>query len=215
MRRYINFKRISRNFKQILLLVALLICTGVTLARAETRTMNSNLNRSLDLRAMADINEQLFYEEEPESELIYQPQPQSNSYYQQPAQIRYEAAMAHTADDLWWLALAIHYEAGSDWLSDEHQLKVGNVVLNRVASSRFAGTSIHAILHQPGQYPWAVYSNHPQPSARSIKNAQKLLDGYRLLPYNVIWQANFRQGSNCYSIIECPRGILRTTFFCY
>ena len=201
MKKYINLK----NLKGIFIFALLLTCTSVTLARSETRTMNYNLNRSLDLRAMAEINEQILSEytaEEPVTE-------------QQPTEIRQERAMSHTQDDLFWLALAIHYEAGSNWLSDEHQLKVGNVIINRMASNRFRGTTVYEIVHQQGQYPWATRTSHATPSERSVRNAQRLLNGERILPDNVIWQANFRQGTSCYSIIPCPRGVLRTTFFCY
>jgi len=195
----------------------LLLSSQVSLDKAETRTINNNINKTLDLQAMAIQLEQISLSSDTEEifEIAHEESETLYEQYSPQVEIRNEAAMVYTQDDLWWLALAIHYEAGSNWLSDEHQLKVGNVVLNRVASPRFAGTSIYAILHQAGQYPWATSSNHPQPSARSIQNAQRLLDGYRILPDDVIWQANFRQGKNCYSIIECPRGILRTTFFCY
>jgi len=201
-RRYINFKKIFKNIKLTFIFVALLLCTGVSLARAETRTMNYNLNRSLDLHAMADINEQM---------RLYHT---TSNFEQIPPEIRNEAPIPHSQDDLMWLALAIHYEAGSNWLSDEHQLKVGNVVLNRVAHHRFAGTTIYEIVHQPGQYPWAVRTSHVIPSERAIRNAQRLLDGERILPENVVFQAQFRQGSSCHSSIRCD--VLRTTtYFCF
>ena len=219
MKKYINLK----IFQVIFLIGFLLLSSGVSLNKFETRTINNNLNNNLDLQAMAIHIEQLRIEYlpvEPELEPEEEPEPETTIAPEAPQEerqpyTRTDAPMAHTQDDLWWLALVIHLEAGSNWLTDEHQLKVGNVVLNRVASNRFAGTTIHAILHQPGQYPWATNSSHPQPSERAIRNAQRLLDGERFLPSNVIWQANFRQGSACYSIIHCPRGIFRPTYFCY
>ena len=117
-------------------------------------------------------------------------------------------------DDLYWLALAIHMEAGSNWLSDEHQLKVGNVVLNRVAHPSFPPTTIHGVLHQPGQYCFIMRGVRQQPSERAFANAQRLLNGERILPANVVFQAEFVQGSGIHSQIFCPT-LGTTTFFCY
>ena len=98
-------------------------------------------------------------------------------------------------DDLFWLALAIQHEAGSDWLCDEHQLWVGNVVLNRVASPLFPPTTIHGIVHQRGQYPWATRTwNRSFVSERAFANAQRLLNGERFAPAEVVFQAQFVQG---------------------
>jgi len=98
-------------------------------------------------------------------------------------------------DDLFWLALAIQHEAGSDWLCDEHQLWVGNVVLNRVASPLFPSTTIHGVLHQRGQYPWATRTwNRSFVSERAFANAQRLLNGERFAPAEVVFQAQFVQG---------------------
>lgn len=203
MKRYLNINKIEKNIKKIFVFLALLLCSGVTLARAETTAMNYNLNRALDLQTMAEVAEKILLEEVVEEEQVLLPE------------ITYVGRVPHSNDDLIWLAYVIHREAGSNWLTDEHQLKVGNVVLNRVESSRFRGNSIHAILHARGQYSWVTGSNVPRPSDRALRNAQKLLDGYRILPPNVIWQANFRQGRGCYSIVPCPRGVLRTSYFCY
>ena len=107
-------------------------------------------------------------------------------------------------DDLFWLALAIMHEAGSDWIDDEHQLFVGNVVLNRVAHHRFPPTTIHGVVHQAGQYPWATRSwNRSFVSERAFANAQRLLNGERFLPSNVVFQAQFPQGDGTYRILAC------------
>jgi len=100
-------------------------------------------------------------------------------------------------EDLFWLALTIQHEAGSDWLCDEHQLWVGNVVLNRVAHPAFPPTTIRGIVNQPGQYPWARRS-WPRSfiSERAFANAQRLLNGERFAPENVVFQSQGRQGEN-------------------
>jgi len=123
------------------------------------------------------------------------------------------AASDYSSDDLYWLAAVITKEAGCSWLSDEHQLMVGNVVLNRVASSAFANT-IYGVLTQPGQYPWASSGASVTPTARAYANAQRLLDGERVLPANVVYQSTATQGSGVYtSIYDATLGT--TTYFCY
>jgi len=118
----------------------------------------------------------------------------------------------YTDEDLYWLAVAIQHEAGCAWLSDEHQLMVGNVILNRVASSRFADT-IYGVLTSPGQYSWDT-SRAGTPSERAYANAKKLLDGERYLPANVVFQAEFKQGSGTYASIY-DATLNNTTYFCY
>ena len=121
---------------------------------------------------------------------------------------------SYTQEDLEWLALAIYREAGCNWLSDLHQLLVGNVVLNRVASSEFPNT-IKGVLTQRGQYPWASnpYSSGT-PTERCYENARRLLNGERFCPSNVVFQAQFRQGSGVY--LSIYDGVLKTTtYFCY
>jgi len=127
-------------------------------------------------------------------------------------------AASNRDDDLFWLALTIMHEAGSNWLSDEHQLMVGNVVINRMNSSHpsFAGANtIFAVVHQPGQYAWVGQGrNNIQISERAWANAQRLLNGERFLPANVVFQAEFIQGSGVHRTFHCPT-LGSTTYFCY
>lgn len=55
------------------------------------------------------------------------------------------------AEDLEMLACVIYQEAGGDECSDECRIDVGDVVLNRVADSRFPDT-LEGVLTQRGQY---------------------------------------------------------------
>jgi len=125
-----------------------------------------------------------------------------------------EAVSSHH-DDLFWLALTIMHEAGSNWLSDEHQLMVGNVVLNRVAHPEFPNT-ISGVVQQRGQYAFVGKAGWMSIdiSERAFANAQRLLNGERFLPPNVIFQAEFRQGSGTHHTIFCPT-LGSTTFFGY
>lgn len=96
-------------------------------------------------------------------------------------------------NDLELLARIINAEAGG--CTDEHQLLVGNVVLNRVADSRFPNT-IYSVIYQKGQYsPTWNGAINKTPSQQAYKNAQRLLSGERFCPSNVVFQANFKQGS--------------------
>lgn len=119
----------------------------------------------------------------------------------------------YSDDDLYWLAAAITKEAGSNWLSDEHQLMVGNVILNRVASSAYPNT-VYGVLSQVGQYPWVSSGVSITPTNRALANAKKLLEGTRVLPENVVYQSTATQGSGVHtSIYDATLGT--TTYFCY
>ncbi|MGI5972120.1 MAG: cell wall hydrolase, partial [Oscillospiraceae bacterium] len=87
-----------------------------------------------------------------------------------------------------------------------------NVVLNRVASDRFPDT-IYDVVHQPGQYSWLGHTSLV-PTERAYKNAKRLLSGERFCPPNVLFQAQFRQGSGVYASIY-DSTLCTTTFFCY
>lgn len=112
------------------------------------------------------------------------------------------------------LARLIQAEAGASWMPDELQLMVGNVVLNRVDSPEFPDT-LRDVIYQPGQYSPAMSGSIDRPaSERATQNARKLLEGYRLLPPDVVFQANFKQGSGVYhSVYDEYLG--STTYFCY
>ena len=119
----------------------------------------------------------------------------------------------HTRDDLFWLALTIEMEAGSNWLSDEHQLLVGTVVMNRVDHHRFPNT-IHGVVHQHGQYAFIMSGARRPISDRAWANAERLMNGERFAPANVVFQAEFRQGSGIHVSIRCDI-LNNTTYFCY
>lgn len=122
-------------------------------------------------------------------------------------------ASDYSQDDLFYLAAAITKEAGSNWITDEHQMMVGNVILNRVASGSYPN-SVYGVITQAGQYPWASGASSVVPSARAYANAQRLLNGERILPANVVYQSTVTQGSGVYtSVYDATLGT--TTYFCY
>lgn len=115
---------------------------------------------------------------------------------------------SYTQADLDLLSRVVYSEAGSSWLSDEHQRAVASVVLNRVADSRFPNT-IYGVVYQRGQY--ACVNNgmiKRTPNQRAINNAKYVLENGVTIPTNVVWQAQFRQGKGLWKYIEGH-------YFCY
>lgn len=111
---------------------------------------------------------------------------------------------SYTEAELEMMALVIYQEAGGDACTDETRLMVGQVVLNRVADSRFPDT-IEEVLLQKSQYGrlhWTGLvwperaSNETEREAveRAYKCAEMVLDGEKLLPDDVIFQSEFVQG---------------------
>ena len=119
--------------------------------------------------------------------------------------------ITYSNEDLMLLAKLIYEEAGSSWLTDEHQQLVGNVVLNRVKSSKFPNT-IKEVIYQSGQYSTAYKLNNTVPDERTIENAKLLLEGLRVCPDDILYQANFPQGTYTYKVIN--DSILGKTYFC-
>ena len=114
------------------------------------------------------------------------------------------------SDDLDLMARIIYAEAGN--CSDEEQLLVGNVIMNRVADKDYPN-NIHDVIYQKGQYsPTWNGAINKTPSSQAIKNAKRILNGERFCPSNVIYQAMFKQGSGVYKSLKNPDG---TTYFCY
>ena len=115
-------------------------------------------------------------------------------------------------DDLYLLAKLICAEAGSDWLSDDFRLCVGEVVLNRVESPEFPD-SISDVVYQKGQYASAGTSAFASlvPSQACVDVALRLMQGERKMAPSVVFQSDHEQGE-IFSMYTDRR--LGTTFFC-
>ncbi len=121
---------------------------------------------------------------------------------------------SYSFEDLMYLSKIMYAEAGSDWLSDEWKMCVGEVVLNRVASPEFPKT-IKKVIEQPGQY-YAANSRYFYkllPSERCVELAVRLLNGERHLAPSVVFQANFAQGGGTEKAFYDK--YLGWTYFCY
>lgn len=112
---------------------------------------------------------------------------------------------SYTEAELEALAIVIYQEAGGDACSDETRIMVGNVVMNRVADERFPDT-IEEVLLQKQQYGRLYWTGlvWPERASQSVEAhaverayacAKRVLNGERLLPEDVIWQAEFIQGT--------------------
>lgn len=114
------------------------------------------------------------------------------------------AEPTYTEEDLELLALVIYQEAGGDACSDATRLMVGAVVMNRVEDDRFPDT-IEEVLLQERQYGrlhwtglvWPERAALPQEAravARAYVIAERVLEGERVLPTDVIFQSEYVQG---------------------
>jgi len=117
--------------------------------------------------------------------------------------------------ELQLLSKIIEAEAGSNWLSREWKMAVGEVVLNRVASPEFPDTILE-VIEQPGQYygKASPFLASLMPSEASVEAAKRLLEGERIIcDPSVVFQANFALGSGIHTTLHDPK--LGYTYLCY
>jgi N-acetylmuramoyl-L-alanine amidase len=81
----------------------------------------------------------------------------------------------YSADDLYWLSRIISSESGNQVLAGK--IAVGNVVLNRVSSSKFPNT-VYKVIFQKNQFgPASSGSIKKTPNEESVIAAKLVLDG--------------------------------------
>ena len=114
----------------------------------------------------------------------------------------------YNSEEVEMLAHLINGEAGANWCCDTTRYYVGSVVLNRVNHPDFPDT-IEGVIYQSGQYACTWDGNYDlTPSDRCYEIARDLLENGSWLPADVVFQANFSQGSGVYDYID---GV----YFCY
>lgn len=129
-----------------------------------------------------------------------------------------EEVRKYTREQLEILALIIYQEAGGDRYSTEARKMVGSVFLNRVNSPLFPNT-FKEVATQNGQYgtlyktgiKWpdrAVKQEEAHAVERAYFVAEELLITGSILPKEVIWQAEFKQGKGVYKLLD-------DIYFCY
>ena len=92
----------------------------------------------------------------------------------------------YNADDLYWMSRIITAEAGNQPL--DGQIAVGNVVLNRVASSRFANT-VEGVIFQAGQFePVSTGGVYCTPFNSCIVAAKLALEGRNVVANALYFQ---------------------------
>lgn len=125
------------------------------------------------------------------------PAPPDDSYY------------TYTQEDYEYLLMTIVGEAQN--CSKLHQMYVGSVVLNRLHSTKYFsyGDCIKNIVLAPSQYTcFANGGAYREPTDLNIEVANELIANGSILPANVIFQAEFKQGDGVYAQIG-------NTYFCY
>ncbi len=105
----------------------------------------------------------------------------------------------YSEDDLYWLSRVISAEVGNS--TYESKAMCGLVILNRLNSPSFKAETIEEVIFSPGQY--ETVSNgkiYNEPDDESIEVARKILEGTIEIeiPTDVVYQAEFRQGSGIY-----------------
>lgn len=114
----------------------------------------------------------------------------------------HEAAVGYSEEDLELLSHLIMGESGATYCQDEMLYMVGSVALNRVASDRFPNT-LREVIFQEGQYASVSDGNFDkEPTERCLNIAKELLEGGSILPADVVYQAEFEQGSSTYIKIQ-------------
>lgn len=118
----------------------------------------------------------------------------------------------YSDDDLYCLAAVVYMEAGAE--PEYVQKLVANVVVNRVHSGLYPNT-IRKVATQRYQYGmmWKNGVKFPKNAdkkavAQCYSVAKDILGGERVCPDNVLFQAEFEQGSGVYKEVS---GI----YFCY
>ena len=114
-------------------------------------------------------------------------------------QVVYDEATEHDID---LLARLIYAESGSSWCSNKMQYYVGSVVLNRVKSPDFPNT-VEEVIFSPGQYTCiknGVLCSRCDDRTRYC--AEYLITHGSMLPDNVVFQANGKQGDGVFEKVQ-------------
>lgn len=208
-------------------LTATLLCMALTVtmvpAAFAADTADSNYTT-----CMAAIQEQKVIQDQAHqtAESLRQKGYDDSSAYIQAAQstwwaaqdeiVAYQKLSQYTDEDIRILTTAVFYEAGHT--TEQLREYVAQVVLNRVADSRFPDT-VKGVITQPGQYA-TKYAT--QAATDSIKSAdsqngtyyyamcetavKKAMMGQVDMPSNVLYQANFAQGKGVWQSVYFNSG---------
>jgi N-acetylmuramoyl-L-alanine amidase len=100
----------------------------------------------------------------------------------------------YDSNDLYWMSRIINSESGNQSLSGK--IAVGNVVMNRVASSKFPNT-VYSVIFQKNQFgPASSGSIKKTPNDESVIAAKLVLEGTTALDGVLFFN---RAGASCYA----------------
>ena len=130
--------------------------------------------------------EQIYHECESEIELVYVVV--ESTYIEDEETVEEIVEPVVKEDDLYWLSRIIHAEAKGE--SVEGRIAVGNVILNRMESDEFPDT-LKGVIFQKNQFsPVSNGSIYHEPTEETLKLAQRVLDGERVVPADVLFFYN-------------------------
>ena len=123
--------------------------------------------------------------------------------------IETETERPYSDEDIWYLSRVIQAESG--YCQREMMEGVGSVVLNRVESDLFPNT-VREVIEQPGQYSTLSWLSSQVPTDEVMEVTVDLLETGSKYPEDVLYQANFVQGSGVYKTLSTSYS---TMYFCY
>lgn len=125
------------------------------------------------------------------------------------AETESETEQPYSDDDFYELSHVIQAEAG--YCERDMMIGVGSVVLNRAKSSKFPN-SVYEVIHQPGQYSTVSWLASQVPTKEAEEVTDFLLRNGSQYPEDVLYQANFPQGTGTYLTLSTDYS---TMYFCY
>lgn len=103
-------------------------------------------------------------------------------------------------EDLELLARVIHCENSNEVDGEEASWNTGSVILNRINASEYPNT-LEEVIYQKGQYDCLKNLYKEEPTDIEWEVAAELLNSGSILPKEVVYAAEFEQGSSTYEKI--------------
>lgn len=117
---------------------------------------------------------------------------------QEPIPYVYEPMSDEYYDNLDLLARMIHCENSNEVDGEEACWKTGSVIINRINDHDYPNT-LEGVLHQQEQYDCINMLYKEEPTDIEYEVAAELLQSGSIIPSNVVYAAEFYQGSGCYN----------------
>ena len=110
-------------------------------------------------------------------------------------------------EELELLARIIHCENSNELDGEQACWNTGSVIINRINSPEYPNT-LEGVLNQPGQYDCLKMLYKEEPTDIEWEVAAELLNSGSILPKEVVYAAEFEQGSSTYEKIG-------NTYYCH